>query len=102
MNDEVLKFIQKRFKKDCNWMDGNCYYFSIILKERFSNGKIYYDVIDGHFVFLYQNQFYDWTGIVDLYGNYNCLIEFDRLVEWDRFDEYDSLLKQRIIRDCIM
>lgn len=93
MEDEVLKFIQKRFKKDCNWTTGNCYYFSTILKNRFPDGRIFYDVIYGHFVFQYGNQYYDWNGIV-LFVGY--------LVEWDKFDEYDFLLKQRIIRDCIM
>lgn len=93
MNDEILDFIQKRFKDDCNWVTGNCYYFAIILKDRFPKGKIFYDVIYGHFIFQYQDKYYDWYGIVNPVGF---------LVEWDKFDEYDSLLKQIVIRDCIM
>lgn len=93
MNDKVLDFIRRRFKSDCKWLDGNCYYFSIILKDRFPEGKIFYDVIDGHFVFFYQGEFYDWNGIV--YSN-------NFMVNWDDFDKYDSLLKQRIIRDCVL
>ncbi len=93
MNDEVLEFIQRRFKDDCKWTTGNCYYFAIILKDRFPEGKIFYDVIYGHYVFQYKNEYYDWTGIINPLGY---------LVEWDKFDEYDSLLKKRIIRDCIM
>lgn len=92
MNDRVLRFIQKRFKNDCNWTTGNCYYFAVILKERFPNGKIYYDVVNGHFAFQYQNKFYDWSGIVELDG---CL------VEWDKFQDYDSLQYARIMLDCI-
>lgn len=92
-DNEVLEFITRRFKKDCNWMDGNCYYFAIILKDRFPEGKILYDVIYGHFVFLYEGEYYDWKGITKPLGY---------VVSWDNFDEYDSLLKQRIIRDCIM
>lgn len=92
-NNEVLEFIQRRFKTDCKWTDGNCYYFAIILKDRFPEGKIFYDVIWKHFIFQYQNQFYDWTGIKnpDTY-----------LVEWDKFDEYDSSERKRVVRDCIM
>ena len=93
MNNEVLGFIQRRFKDDCKWTTGNCYYFAIILKDRFPEGKIFYDVIYGHYVFQYKNEHYDWTGIIKPLGY---------LVEWDKFDEYDSLLKKRIIRDCIM
>lgn len=91
--DEVLDFINRRFKKDCYWINGNCYYFAIILKDRFPEGKIYYDVIDGHFIFQYKDKYYDWVGIVETNG---CL------VEWDKFDEYDSLQKEIIVRDCIM
>ena len=94
--DNVLNFIHRRFKNDCNWLDGNCYYFAVILKNRFPDGVIYYDVILGHFIFKYQERFYDWNGIVD----YNDFL--DGLIEWDKFDEYDSLQKQIIVRDCIL
>lgn len=93
--NKVLEFIERRFKNDCNWVDGNCYYFALILKDRFPEGKIYYDVILGHFIFEYDNQFYDWTGILS--QNAIC-----RPIEWGRFDEYDSLRKDRVIRDCII
>lgn len=90
--DEVLEFIHRRFPTDCNWLTGNCYYFSLILKERFTSGVIYYDVIYGHFIFRYKDFYYDWTGYVEPKGY---------LVEWDKFDKYDSLQKQRIICGCI-
>lgn len=93
MDNKVLEFIQRRFKNDCNWLDGNCYYFSIILKNRFPDGNIYYDVINGHFIFLYQGIYYDWTGVIELDG---CL------VEWDKFQEYDSIQKKRIIEACVL
>ena len=91
--DNILDFINRRFKQDCNWINGNCYYMSLILKDRFPNGSIWYDVINGHFVFLYNDKYYDWTGIVEPNGY---------LVEWNKFDEYDSLQKKVIIRDCLM
>lgn len=91
--DEVLKFIQKRFPSDCMWITGNCFYFSIILQNRFPCGKIYYDVINGHFVFKYNDKYYDWTGVVEPDGY---------LVEWDKFEEYDSLQYKIIVRDCVM
>lgn len=91
--NEVLDFINRRFKKDCNWISGNCYYFAVILKERFPSGEIYYDVIDGHFLIKIDDVFYDYNGINDN--------EYYK-VKWEEFDEYDSNQKQVIIRDCIM
>lgn len=91
--NEVIEFIKRRFRSDCNWISGNCYYFSIILKNRFPEGEIFYDVIYGHFVFLYKEKYYDWTGCIEPKGY---------LVNWDSFDEYDYLQKRRIIQDCLM
>ena len=31
MKKEILNFIEKRFPIDCNWMNGNCLWFAIIL-----------------------------------------------------------------------
>ena len=93
MKNEVLNFINRRFKNDCNWTTGNCYYFAVILKDRFPEGEMYYDVIYGHFVFKYQNEYYDWNGVIQSIGY---------LVEWDKFEEYDFLQKERIIKDCIL
>lgn len=91
--DEVLEFVQRRFSIDCNWTCQNCYYFSLILKDRFKSGKVMYDVVNGHFVFLYDGKYYDWTGRIEPNGY---------LVEWDKFGEYDEAQKKIIIRDCIM
>ena len=94
MNIDVLDFIHKRFPNDSNWLTGNCYYFSVILKARFPEGKILYDVIRGHFVTEIDGLKYDWSGIVkDAEKQY--------YVEWDKFDEYDSLQKQSVIEGCI-
>ena len=43
--DEVLEFIRRRFLQDCHWRDGNCYYFALILKDRFPESRIVYDAI---------------------------------------------------------
>lgn len=93
MNNNVLEFIHRRFSIDCNWVSGNCYYFTLILKDRFPGGIVYYDVINGHFVYLYNGKYYDWTGIVEPEGY---------LVEWDKFAEYDHMQKKRIVEDCLM
>ena len=90
---DIMDFIHRRFPKDSGWLNGNCYYFAVILKDRFPEGKIMYDVIDGHFVFQYDGLYYDYRGITKQEDGF--------LVEWDKFDDYDSIQKKRITRDCI-
>lgn len=94
MNNEVLEFIKRRFNNNyCKWTDGNCYYFAVILKDRFPDGKIYYNTLQGHFVFHHNGIYYDWNGIFD---------DTQHNIAWDTFEEYDSMVKTRIIRDCLM
>ena len=88
----IEEFIKRRFSVDCNWMNGNCYYFSLILKDRFPGGTIYYDVIYGHFMYGINGKFYDWTGET---------IPKGQLVEWAKMDKYDSLVRQRVYEGCI-
>lgn len=97
--DEIIKFIRKRFPLNCDWLTGNCYYFAVILKERFCeyNPEIYYDVCKGHFVCKIEDSFYDWFGIVEHDKEYK-----DRfLIKWSTFHKYDELQFERIIRDVI-
>lgn len=90
--NEVIEFIKRRFKTDCNWLSGNCYYFALILQDRFPGGKILYDVINGHFVYWYNGSYYDWTGKVNPDGV---------LVDWRNFSMYDESQRNVIVRDCI-
>lgn len=92
MEEKIIEFIHRRFPQDCNWTDGNCYFFALILQSAFG-GDIYYDVINGHFLLQCENGLYDWTGKAENHGV---------LVKWDDFEQYDRLQKERIIRDCIM
>ena len=93
IKDEILEFTHRRFPNDSNWTTGNCFFFAQILKSAFPNGKIYYDVINGHFVFKYKKKFYDWTGIIEPTG---------KLVKWSKFMDYDALQYWVIVRDCIL
>lgn len=92
MKEKINEFIKRRFKEDCNWTSGNCYFFAVILQAAFG-GEIYYDVINGHFLLKCEENLYDWTGKVQDCGS---------LVKWNDFDEYDKIQKERIIRDCIL
>lgn len=92
INDDIEDFINRRFPIDCNWKSGNCYWFSVILHQRYPESVIYYDVIDGHFCVKIGESYYDWEGA------YSPNIP----IEWDKFDKYDSLVKARVIRDCVL
>lgn len=83
--DKVEEFIKRRFPIDSHFLDGNCFYFGMILKARYPQASLWYDVISGHFVTLIDGKFYDWTGEV---------LPQECLVEWDKFDEYDELQKK--------
>jgi len=100
ITEEVIDFISRRFKSDNNWKTGNCFYFSVILKERFSkySPEIYYDVCDGHFLCKIMDRFYDWTGEV----TYDRLYLSKYMKNWSTFATYDELQFNRVIRDVIM
>ena len=95
MQDEVVEFIQRRFSQDCHWRDGNCYYFALILKDRFPESRIVYDTIYGHFFIEYKGKCYDHSGELVLPGGAYAIY-------WDEFDKYDNNQNQRIIKDCLM
>lgn len=90
--DKIEDFINRRFKTDCNWLDGNCYYFALILKDRFPGGAIYYDVVYGHFVYCINGRYFDWSGEITPKG---------KLVEWESIDKYDYFVKQRVFEGCV-
>lgn len=119
-DDQVLAFIKQRFpnaaESDSNWLHGNCYYFSVILRDRFAtkDPTIYYDVIHGHFLTKINDNLYDAKGIayklsVSELDKINKTqlwhpVELDYdivIVNWQYFSKYDSLQYERINRDCI-
>lgn len=98
MMNDIEKFIERRFGgKDCDWKSGNCYYFAVILKTRFPQGDIYYDTIDGHFLFRYGSAFYDFGGTVDMSDK-----SAGAIIDWSIFKSYDPKHYERIVRDCIL
>ena len=96
--DEILAFINRRFKDNCHWMDGNCYYFAIILKHRFPHLEIVYLAIDGHFMVIdpQTKLLYDFQG-VHTEDEMN-----DKILLFDTIKQEDPSWYGRIIRDCVM
>lgn len=96
MQEEVLEFINRRFKKDCDWMNGNCYYFAKILQVRFPKLEIVYFPIEGHFMAWdrKENLFYDATGAHCANGK-----PFN---EWEKMRTEEPFWYYRLMSDCVI
>ena len=94
--NEVLDFIKRRwYNTKAHWTDGNCYWFSLILTQRFSLFKIYYLPIVGHFI----------AGDPITGEYYDALGQYELKEEPILFNELkikDELWYSHIVRDCIM
>lgn len=93
---EILEFIRP-FNKVPElvkfFTDGYCYYFAIILVERFGAfSDIMYNPIVGHFGCRINGHIYDVTGIVN---------DEQDFVPWDTW-ERDSGARQAVIDGCIL
>lgn len=94
--DSVLDFIQRRFTEDCHWLDGNCYYFALILADRFPELDLVYFPVTGHFVAadLTTWVYYDFEGKHNMSG-----VPYYKYYElYDIDPEYFG----RIQRDCVL
>jgi len=93
--DKVEDFITRRFPKDCNWTQGNCYWFAFILSTQFKSLQIFYDPINGHFLAGNSSYgvYFDWEFT---YINYK-----DKLLLFEELKKEDPIWAARIERDCI-
>ena len=87
------------------FMNGCCYWFAKILKDRFPQGIILYDLKNNHFLFYGGNSInIKENGVFDIRGEvteaYLPWILQGAVVEWDKYN--DSAHKARIQRDCIV
>lgn len=60
--DIIEDFIKRRFDIDCHWLDGNCYFFAMILTRRFPSLYKVYFPIEGHWMATDDEFFYDFNG----------------------------------------
>lgn len=94
--DRIEEFIRRRFEEDYNWTTGRCYFFATILKDVFPGGEIFYDPVEGHFLYRLSGKFYDWTGYREYTKN-----DIDNFYNWATLASWDPLLHKRLERDCI-
>jgi hypothetical protein len=91
--DKISEFIKRRWAQDSHFLDGNCLYFSYILKIRFPFLQIYYLPITGHFCAGYEDNFYDWTGKISL---------TEKPLLFEDIKKTDTLWYSRLERDCLL
>lgn len=95
--EDILNFISKFTKfnekaiTECFTL-GNCFWFALILKERFC-GKIYYMPVDNHFVTKIDDNYYDITGEVK---------PTPSIYLWEEYMKSEPLDSRRVIGDCIV
>lgn len=89
VNDFIFQFEESQGM----FLNGMCYYFALILRERFG-GEICYAPIDNHFIARIDGRLYDASGdVTDLYTVY---------VPWDEYIDIDPIHADRIIKSCIL
>lgn len=100
--DSIVKFIEE-FKRmhekeiEDVFMNGYCYYFAIILDERyFHSGTIMYIPIYNHFCYKIYGDLYDITGLIKNE-------EYIKLATpWEDYQKKDYLETSRLYMDCIL
>lgn len=93
MKNQILEFINRRWSNtDGNWFNGNCYYFAVILHERFRKLKIYYLPIQGHFVVGDGSNFYDASGELNL---------DEEPMLFSQIKKEDPMWYERLIKYCV-
>ena len=92
-SEQITAFVEKRFSQDCNWTNGNCFYFATILKTRFPELEIYYLPIAGHFV----------AGVDDIYYDHNGVVEIaETPMKFSILQNSDPTCYARALRDYVM
>ena len=83
------------------FLHGNCYWFAIILKERFKNRLpiIWYDSTNNHFYTEIRGLLYDATGLIT--PEKLNTTNYDSFYIWSDYAHFDPIHAERITRQCI-
>ena len=99
MKQRILKFINhfnastgREQIEEC-FTAGMCYWFALLLANRFPGGEIVYAVVENHFAYKYDKYVYDIMG--DVTNKYT-------FVSWFEYSMRDPAHASRIQRECIL
>ena len=90
----IREWIKENFPHNDNWDEDNCFFFSLILRERFE-GKIYYDVVNNYFITKIGDKFYDYN------GEYFCINKC-WLVDWEEFQKLNLQVLEKAKKEFIL
>lgn len=110
-DENVEKFIDRFFARTefadpitsrHPFLYGNCYWFAVILKERFKTylPTIWYDTIDNHFYTCIGGILYDAKGaFIPKHGL--TIDEYNAFYTWEDYKKFDPIHAKRITKQCI-
>ena len=75
------------------FLEGNCYWFAFILRERFSELDLFYDPVEGHFYAGDGDVFYDWLGMY-------TKPMLPNIIKLSVINTTDPVWYERILCDC--
>lgn len=97
VEDFILCF--SKFGNDVKraFIEGCCYWFAYILKERFApNARIICLPQEGHFVTKIGEKYYDIT------GNVTKRYQKSQKDDWEEYQRYNSSRAQKIAKNCVL
>lgn len=109
--EEVTNFIDRFFARTQfadpvasrhMFLYGNCYWFAVILKERFKTylPRIWYDTLNNHFYTEICGILYDAKGA--FIPEHNLTIdEYSSFYTWEDYKKFDQTHANRITKQCI-
>lgn len=91
---EILHFIKQFKDAQSTFLYGCCYWFTVILSQRFGGTTMYLPV-ENHYIQEIDGCLYDVSG--DVTEKY----KEEKIMKWSDMEQYDSALYKRLIRDCV-
>jgi len=95
--EEFIETFKSGFNKkaieDC-FLNGNCWFFTTILRERFNylNPEVYYEPVVGHFATKIGSRMYDITGEINDRG----------FISWEEYKKIEPTDSGRLLEYCIL
>jgi len=98
LHNDVLDFISHFSDGKDMFLHGQCYYFMLILADRFHEQYICipcYNEVRNHFALLIDGTLYDASGAIDPDDDFSWVM-------WKKYVKREPLGAKRVWRDCVL